>query len=540
MQKLFHNATFVTMENEDSVAEALLVDEDGTIAYIGNLEDARAQAQDAQEIDLGGKVVLPGFIDPHSHFCGVSRYVLFADLSQCTSFDDICNKLREFAEENNVDEDGIICGQGYDQNFLEEGCHPTKDVLDTVSTTIPVSILHCSGHMAVINSRYLELAGIGEGAVAPEGGLYGYYEGTKTPNGYVEELAALLPLNPITLSRQKFDIVSLCMDMQKEYLSHGITTCQEGATTMADEKLYTMLASKGLLKLDVVSYPMIGEDIDTFYSEFSEFVGPEYNNHWRIGGVKMFADGSPQGLTAWMSEPYVEGPHGETDYVAYGTISDEDAVAFIKEAIDKDRQVLCHTNGDAASDQYMRCYEKAMELSDNPNKANLRPVMIHCQTARRDQYENMKRIGMIPSIYASHIWYWGDIHVKNFGPVRGGRISACHDAIECGLPFTLHTDTPILRPNMLEAVWCAAARITRSGAQLDEDQRVSVFEALRAITANAAYQYGEEDRKGTLAVGKLADLVVLDKNPLDVALDEIKNIEVLETIKEGAVVYSQR
>ena len=538
MAKLYMNATFVTMEDENSVAEAVVVAEDGTLAFVGNLDEAKQASPEAEVIDLEGKVVLPGLIDPHSHFSGVSRYVLFADLSECTCFDDICEKLNEFAEERNIDEKGIILGQGYDQNFLDEQCHPTRDVLDTVSTTIPVAILHCSGHMAVINSKFLELADIKEGSVAPEGGRYGYYEGTKMPDGYIEELAALLPINQITLSRQTIDVVSMCHQMQLEYLSHGITTCQEGATTYADEKLYTMLANQGLINIDVVSYPMYGENIDEIYTEFAEYDSAEYHNHWRLGGVKMFLDGSPQGLTAWMTEPYTEGPAGEKDYVAYGTMTDEDATAYIKAAIDAHRQVLCHVNGDAAADQYLRCYEAAYDLSDNPKKSELRPVMIHCQTTRRDQYEEMAKIGMIPSIYASHIWYWGDIHVKNFGPVRGNRISACADAVDCGLPFTLHTDTPILHANLLEAVWCAARRVTRTGVQLDTNQCVSVFDALKAVTINAAYQYGEEETKGTLSVGKLADMVVLDKNPLTVDVDEIKAITVLQTIKEGKVVYN--
>ncbi|MEY8407258.1 amidohydrolase, partial [Adlercreutzia muris] len=233
----------------------------------------------------------------------------------------------------------------------------------------------------------------------------------------------------------------------------------------------------------------------------------------------------------------VEGPDGERDWVAYGTMTDDDAAAFARLAIDSNHQLLCHTNGDAAADQLLRVYEAARDASDNPNKMGLRPVMIHCQTARTDQYEKMAEIGMIPSIFSSHIWYWGDAHLRNFGPVRGGRVSACGDAARAGLPFTLHTDTPVLRPNLLEAAWCAVNRVTKAGAQLDEDQKVTPYQAMRAITFNGAYQYGEEDLKGTLEAGKLADLVVLDRNPLAVDPREIRDIKVLATIKEGEVIY---
>ena len=166
--------------------------------------------------------------------------------------------------------------------------------------------------------------------------------------------------------------------------------------------------------------------------------------------------------------------------------------------------------------------------------------MIHCQTVRRDQYEQMAEINMIPSIFASHIWYWADVHLKNFGPVRGGRVSACHDALECGLPFTFHTDTPVLRPNFFEAVWCAAKRVTKGGAQLDENQKISVYEGLKAITVNGAFQYGELDRKGTLEAGKLADFCIVEKNPLKIELDEVRNLRVLETVKEGETVWTRK
>lgn len=146
---------------------------------------------------------------------------------------------------------------------------------------------------------------------------------------------------------------------------------------------------------------------------------------------------------------------------------------------------------------------------------------------------------MIPSIFSSHVWYWGDAHLRNLGPVRGGRVSACGDAERAGLPFTLHTDTPVLRPNLLEAAWCAVNRITKAGVQLDEDQKVTPYEAMRAITYNGAYQYGEEADKGTLEAGKLADLVVLDRNPLAVDPREIRDIQVLATIKEGDTLYER-
>ncbi|BCS57344.1 amidohydrolase [Adlercreutzia equolifaciens subsp. celatus] len=537
MGKLFHNATFIPLTDEDARAEAVLVGDDGRIAYVGTVEEARALGEGAEEVDLGGAAVVPGLIDPHSHFTGSLQYLLFADLSACTSFAEITETLREFAAKRHIGPDGVIMGNGYDQNNLVEQRHPDKSVLNAVSTDIPVLITHVSNHMGVANDRLLELAGITPTTPDPEGGRYGRMDGTGDLDGYAEEPAAMNPFYAVTTPRLGLDFNAMIGDMQRIYLEHGVTTCQDGATAPDMAAVMAGLAKAGLLKMDIVAYPMWGTDVMATLAANPEFDSQDYHGHFRFGGLKMFLDGSPQGLTAWMTEPYVEGPDGERDWVAYGTMTDDDATAFAKAAIDSNHQLLCHTNGDAAADQLLRVYEAARDASDNPNKMGLRPVMIHCQTARTDQYEKMAEIGMIPSIFSSHIWYWGDAHLRNFGPARGGRVSACGDAARAGLPFTLHTDTPVLRPNLLEAAWCAVNRVTKAGAQLDEDQKVTPYQAMRAITFNGAYQYGEEADKGTLEAGKLADLVVLDRNPLAVDPREIRDIKVLATIKEGEVIY---
>ncbi|WP_217968598.1 amidohydrolase [Adlercreutzia caecimuris] len=537
MGKLFCNATFVPLTDEDARADALLVDDEGRIAFVGPLEEARERAGGAEEVDLGGAAVVPGLIDPHSHFTGALQYLLFADLSACTSFAEITETLKAFAAKRHIGPDGVIMGNGYDQNNLVEQRHPDKSVLNAVSEDTPVLITHVSNHMGVANDRLLKLAGVTPATPDPEGGRYGRMDGTGDLDGYAEEPAAMNPFYAVTTPRLGLDFNAMIGDMQRIYLEHGVTTCQDGATAPDMAAVMAGLAKAGLLQMDIVAYPMWGTDVMATLAANAEFDSQRYTGHFRFGGLKMFLDGSPQGLTAWMTEPYVEGPDGERDWVAYGTMTDDDAAAFAKAAIDSNHQLLCHTNGDAAADQLLRVYEAARDASDNPDKAALRPVMIHCQTARTDQYEKMAEIGMIPSIFSSHIWYWGDAHLRNFGPVRGGRVSACGDAARAGLPFTLHTDTPVLRPNLLEAAWCAVNRVTKAGAQLDEDQKVTPYQAMRAITFNGAYQYGEEADKGTLEAGKLADLVVLDRNPLAVDPREIRDIKVLATIKEGEVIY---
>ena len=165
--------------------------------------------------------------------------------------------------------------------------------------------------------------------------------------------------------------------------------------------------------------------------------------------------------------------------------------------------------------------------------------MIHCQTVRTDQIERMKEIGILASVFCDHIWYWGDWHYESvLGPERANRISPLREIANAGINYTLHQDPPICKPNMLFSVHNAINRTTKGGRVLGKEQKLTVWEALKGITVNGAYQCFEENSKGTLEVGKLADLVILDKNPLEIDPSAIKNIKILKTIKRGKTIYS--
>jgi len=287
--------------------------------------------------------------------------------------------------------------------------------------------------------------------------------------------------------------------------------------------------------VDVVFYPLGGEEGSKMMKEKADQVG-KYKKHIKIGGYKIFLDGSPQGRTAWMSQPYLGGEEG---YCAYPWLTDEEANKHCRTAVDEDRQILVHCNGDAASEQFLNAYEKALEESPNPNKYNLRPVMIHCQTVRNDQLDRMAKIKMIPSIFVGHVYYWGDIHMRNFGPERGNHISPAKDALDRGMVINFHQDTPITKPDMLHSVWAAVNRISRLGNVIGEDQKIGVYDALKAVTINAAYAYFEEDSKGSIKVGKRADLVILDRDPMKVDPMQIRDIQVLQTIKDGKTIYKK-
>jgi len=535
MKTIYYGGSIVTMENPSYNPEAILV-ENGMIRKVGNLDEIENITQGkAKKIDLKGNCLMPGFIDPHSHFAMNGQMALFANLGDCNSFSDIEEKMRHYIVENKITSEQIAVGFGYDHNFLVEQSHPNEIVLDKVSTEVPIFIMHTSGHLGCCNSVMLSLAGIDENTENPQGGKFGRIEGTNEPDGYMEE-TAMMNTQAIMGSRFKPNILKLLSNMQTVYVENGITTAQEGAGNAQYISLLKMADLLGLLKIDVVIYPVISDDIEELCQKNNKLVG-KYKKHLKIGGYKMILDGSPQGRSAWMSQPYLGGEEG---YCGYPWLTDEDVLKNTKLAIDNDMQLLTHCNGDAASEQLLNAYEQAFEQSENKNKKFLRPVMIHCQTTRNDQLDRMSKLDMIASIFVGHVFYWGDVHMKNFGEERGHHISPVKDALDRNLLVTFHQDTPITKPNMLHSVWCAVNRKSRNGNVIGQDQKIDVYNALKAVTINAAYQYFEENSKGSIKEGKRADLVILDKNPMDVDFEEIKDIVVLETIKDGKTIYTRK
>lgn len=531
MQKLFYGGDIITMTAETEAPEAVLVRDD-KIEYVGSLDKAQALAgEEVEKADLKGKTLMPSFIDPHSHISMYAQFSGFADLSGCTTFDEIVETLNRYKEEKQIGEDGAIVGTGYDHNFLKEETHPTRLVLDEVSETIPVCLFHTSGHMAVANTPLLKLAGLTKAAEDPKGGHYGR-DGAGELNGYLEEVPALAPVLMKAFSRMKADPIKQLSEVQDIYLKYGITTVQDGGTNREGVEQFFKYAEQGVFKLDVVAYAISDEDgISDLLSAHAKAVDG-YENHYKIGGAKIILDGSPQGKTAWLSRPY----EGEESYCGYPTHSDETVEKVIKKSLDGGYQILAHCNGDEASEQYIRCFKKALASAEKAY-ADTRPVMIHCQTVRDDQLDEMKKIGMLPSIFVAHTYYWGDVHLKNLGLDRGNRISPVKSALERGLKYNFHQDSPVLKPDMMQTVWCAVNRITRKGVEIGKEQRISAFDALKGITIHVAYAYHEEDKKGTIEAGKLADLVILDKNPLKADPMELKDIVVEETIKEGKTLY---
>jgi predicted amidohydrolase YtcJ len=353
------------------------------------------------------------------------------------------------------------------------------------------------------------------------------------PNGVLEELAAI-PLYAKALTPASEEALMKFMTAGQEMaLSYGYTTAQDGRA-MEQHDLLAKFAEMNFWKLDVVSY------VDYMFTEplKSKWYSKNYNNHYRVGGMKITLDGSPQGRTAWRTTPYLLPPDGADDnYSGYPAIpNDADVTAIYEKAFTNNYQILTHANGDAAMDQMIRTMKPLSEKYGNDDRRN---VLIHGQYIRDDQLDSFKELGVITSLFPLHTFYWGDWHKEIIGDSLGNRISPVRTALNKGVKITIHTDAPVALPNLMRVVWTAVERTSRSGQVIGESERLTPYEALKGITIWSAYQHFEENKKGTLEKGKLADMVILDKNPLKVAPDTIKDIQVVETIKEGQTVFKK-
>ncbi|MCK4517116.1 MAG: amidohydrolase [Spirochaetaceae bacterium] len=540
---IYVNGQIVTVDENLPGAEAVVV-KNGRIVYVGSRERALThKAGGTRIVDLEGKAMLPGFIDPHSHFITAMVMSGFISLSSppiggVRSINDIVEALKKDLERKGSRPGSVIVGWGFDESRLKEGCVPTKNDLDRVSTEHMVYAIHQSGHTGVGNSAVLANAGIDETTENPEGGVIGRIAGTNTPNGVLEETVHMEVLKNIFPKPRISGIGKMFRRGTETYVQQGITTAQDGALNKQYMILVRLAIALRLLKIDIVGYYGINS-LDDFLALDKMKNLKKYRKRIKIGGAKFFLDGSPQAKTAWLSKPYHVPPEGKgKDYRGYPFHEDDGFVTRVyEECLKRDLQVLTHTNGDQASEQLITCFEAARK---NTNvTTDVRPVMIHAQTVREDQLDRMKELKMIPSFFQVHTFFWGDWHINSvLGKERAYRISPVQSAIKRDMVYTLHQDTPVVPPNMIFTLWSSVNRKTRSGEVIGPDQCISVLDAIKGITINGAYQYFEEDSKGTITAGKRADLVILDKNPLTVEPDAIKEIKVLETIKDGKTIFS--
>jgi predicted amidohydrolase YtcJ len=567
---IFHGGPILTMVADGDRSEALAV-KDGAIQAVGTLKEVmKLKGSGTNVVDLGGKCLMPGFIDPHSHLVMQSVKFSTANLDpkpigEAGSIADIQRILRDWIEQKQIEPGKWVIGWGYDDTGIEEKRHPNRDDLDAVSTEHPILLMHISSHLMTGNSRMLKETGINAETKDPDGGVIQRIPGSKEPNGVLEENAMYLVLKSLPMPTPE-RAMEMIAEGLRFYAAAGITTAQDCATFKGTWHLLEAVAQKGLLPIDVITWPMYkGVDDAAFDAIVARRDTP---GRLRLGGIKLVVDGSIQGYTAFLSQPYHVQPDNveptatkcntepaerifvspENESIAagsmapsveghrgYASMTQEQIDDWMKRCDDAGIQVQVHTNGDAATDMLINAVKKVR--ADKP-RPDLRTTIIHAQTMRDDQLDFSAKNGLTPSFFPIHVNFWGDRHHDLFlGPERAARINPARSALDRNLKITLHHDAPIAGIEMLQVAWAAVNRVTTSGKELGPEERITTFEALRAITADAAWQNFEEDRKGTLEAGKLADLVVLSENPLTIDPVKIKDIQVLETIKEGNTIY---
>ncbi len=513
-------------------ASAFVVFE-GRFLAVGSGDEINRWAEDGAEVvDLKGKTVAPGFIETHNHLSSYAMTLLAADCRPEAN-DRIEDVKAHLGEKVGKAEPGEwIKGWGYDDTLIAEKRHLTRTDLDEVSSQHPILVHHISGHLAYANSKALEIAGIGPETPQPAGGKI-HKDERDAPTGLLLEPAAMklvashIPTPTLSDFKRAFpEAVRYCHQC-------GVTSIHDSAIGYAGDarevfQTYRELDEGGELNLRV--YLTIMHD---HYDKLIALgLGRGFgSDSLQLGCVKLFQDGSIQGLTAALGEDYHNRPGFRGDLI----IPQEGLDRLVDTYHRAGLQLAVHANGDRAIESVLQAMEKAQKSCP---RSDSRHMIIHCQTASNDHIRRMKALGVIPNYFVNHVYYWGDRHLSTFlGPQRARRIDPLGSSLNAGLEFVLHSDLPVTPLDPIFSIHTAVNRLTRQGKVLGPEERIPVLEALKAYTVTAAKCSFEEHLKGSIEQGKLADFIVLSDNPLTCVPEKIKDIRVLATVMGGREVY---
>jgi len=523
---LLVNADIVTMDVENPTADAMAINGDRIVA-IGTEAQVRDQIGDYQRFfDLEGRTIVPGFFETHDHLFMGSGTSLLADISPFVT-PTLAEAARRLVAVE-PDEEGWVVAFGADQTLYEERRGPTRDVLDPLFPDMPVIIYHLSGHAAFMNSEAMRRVGLDESTPDPQGGFY-EKDADGRLTGYLSGQPAFLPFKPYPATTREAAVAASAQRAAK-----GVTTASEFAIMNA----FVLEGLQSATEDPEFATRVIGGYFSTA-PDYEEML-PRLRNYetdlLKIKFVKTWTDGSAQGGTAYLRDGYYDPTMGEGG--AQG--SQEYFNDLVLDIFRRGYWPAIHANGDGAVDIALNAIEYAQGEVGTDVSSPTRPQIIHAQITRKEQIARMARLRALPTFFTTHVYYWGDLHYeRTVGPRLAQRLSAMNDAFSAGLPASMHNDPPVTPVNPLFNMWVAANRKSSSGRVLGADQAITPLQALQAYTTNAAYQFGMEHEAGSLEAGKLADFVVLDRNPLEVELDEIRNVQVLITVLGGRVTYSQ-
>jgi hypothetical protein len=537
--RIFTGGPVLTMNDAQPRAEAVAV-KDGKIIAVGTIEEVMAlQGEGTEVTDLAGRALLPGFFDAHGHvFVGgiqaLTANILAPPDGPVTDIASLQAALRDWiaANEETVRTAGIIMGFGFDRSTLAELRDPTKEDLDAVSTEYPVYLIHQSGHLGAANTKALELAGITRDTPDPPGGVI-VRDADGEPTGVLEENAHNVAWLTLMGGVDRDGMKAIARAGAKLWASYGYTTSEEGRALPPQIEIMREVAGEGGFDIDVLTYV----DVLMARDYVQQNVSADYQNRFRVAGAKLTIDGSPQGFTAFRDRPYFA-PVGNypPGYLGYSAATQDQVTDAVDWAFANGVQILTHANGEAAQDMLIAAVEAATQAHGaDPNR---RPVLIHGQFMREDQADSYRQLAVFPSLFPMHTFYWGDWHREHtVGPALVDNISPTGWMVQRGMKFSSHHDAPVAFPDSMRVLDATVTRRSRSGDIIGPDQRVDVMTALKAMTIWPAWSHFEEDAKGSIETGKLADLVILSDDPTAVDPDALDTLTVAETVKEGSSIF---
>ena len=534
---VFTGGTVLTVDANFSEAQAIAI-RGNKILVVGTDAAVRAAAgKSAKIIDLGGKTVLPGFIDAHTHVIAgsvVDAIMDYVGMSRFATTAQVLGHLR--AKAKRTPHGAWICARNFDPAVQTGPAALTFAELDAVSTAHPVFVLNASGHLAYANSKAFEVAGIPADVKNPAGAEF-VRDTTGKLTGEMKNNIAYLQVLQRNPALTNADPVEALIGLLDKWGRFGLTTVSElslGGLSQspADASIMFRAAQSGRLKARIRAYPFYTVGARAW--DEAGLKPGDGNALARIVGYKLVADGSNQGFTGLQREPYL---NSDSKGLAY--MSAEELKQTAVEQASKGWQLAIHGNGDAAIDNVLDTCEAVRDSGVDMSKARFR--IEHCSILHDDQIARMKDLGVSASFLIGHVHYWGvAMRDKVFGEKKAKLLDRCRSAEKAGIGFTLHSDFLVTDPDPMHMIEMAVTRRTWKEPDyvLAPDETISVESAIRAMTFEAAWQLYSEHEVGSLEAGKLADLVILDNDPRTVDPDTIKNISVLETWMDGTQVFA--
>lgn len=526
------NGEVITVNKNNEVMEAVAVQDNKIIAVGTNEEILELKDHNSEVIELQGKTLMPGFIDSHLHLTiyGTNELSISCKKDHIRSINDLLTELKKRVLTTPKGE--WIRAWGYHEEKMVEKRFPTKEELDSVSREHPILIGRTCGHISAVNSYALHLANIHNNTPDPKGGKYERdVEGNLT--GRLLENAHMHMFSLALFTEEELKKAHAIAS--QHLLEKGITSIHD-ATGYGLRNLHALqyASQNGIIKQRV--YAMIGalngaEDIVTHMVNAGIYTGLG-DDQFKIGPVKLFLDGSSSGPTIWTREPYRNDPNNFG--VRY--FDQEEVENLLIPAHKKGWQITVHAQGDAAIDMILTCIEKANHLY--PRKDS-RHRIEHCGIATPDLIQRMKKQHVIPIPNPAFHDEFGDSYMNHYGE-RAKQMYPLRDFLKAGIPAAIASDCPVTDFSPLRGIHSALKRKSLSGQTIGEKQTISLLEAIRMYTINGAYASFEENIKGSIEKGKLADLIIFDRSLLRADPEELLEAEVMLTMIDGEPVYTSK